>query len=642
MPAPRILIVEDETVVAMDIAADLRRLGYEIAAMVGSGEAAIESAQALQPDLVLMDIRLKGAMDGIEAATVIHQRHGIPVVFLTAHADAATVERSQGAAPYGYLVKPFDETILRRVIAIALTRARAERGERQETLDALWQSEERYRLLVDGVKDHAIVMLDLRGRIASWSGAAATMTGYAAAEVLGQPVSMLYPPGELDADALEQRLAGVAERGRSEHEEWRVRKDGTRFLAHINNSPLFDRDGTLIGFTSVTRDVTQQRNLEAQILQAQRLDGLGQLAGGIAHDFNNMLMVIFTRCDLLLRLSGPLENHRQYITDIRAAATKNRDLTQQLLAAARRQVLLPQVVDLNNVITSAMQLLGPSLGEHIMIRTELQKSLWQLHADPGKIHQVLVNLALNARDAMPDGGFLNIETRNIRVDASYARQHVGLREGEYVALIASDTGNGIPEEIRDRIYDPFFSTKEAGKGAGLGLAVVRGIVEQTGGQIWMYSESGRGTTFKIFLPRDAGTPGRATAEEEDEAVERGSETILVVEDEPLLRTIVREALEEHGYEVLEASTPAEALALSARRTETIHLLLTDVVMPGMQGPELAERLTAERPGLRVVFMSGYTSDAVTRNGMLPQGFRYVEKPIPTNVLLRTVRATLQE
>lgn len=637
----RILIVEDETIVAMDLAAGLRRIGYDVVATVGTGQSAIDSAEALRPDLILMDIRLKDEMDGIEAARIIRERQSTPVVFLTAHADVRTVERSEEVAPYGYVLKPFDERDLHRAVAIALNRARAERGDQEEALDALWQSEERYRLLIDAVAGYAIVMLDLHGRIAGWPAAAQKMTGYAPAEVLGKSLSLLYPQEAAEA-MLEKRLAALRLNGRDEYEDWRLRKDGTRFLAHIHNSPIVDRQGELIGYTSVLRDVTEERNLEAQLLQAQRLDGLGQLAGGIAHDFNNMLMVIFTRIDLLLRMTGPIEKFRQYLQDIRAAATRNRDLTQQLLAAARRQFLQPQVVNLNEIVTSAMQLLGPTLGEHITIRTDLQEPPWRLHADPGKLHQVLMNLALNARDAMAEGGFLSIETRNIHVDASYARQHIGLREGEYVALIVADTGVGIPEEIRDRIYDPFYSTKEPGKGSGLGLAVVRGIVEQTGGQIWMYSEVGRGTTFKIFLPRDTETPTRAPFPEESPAPQRGTETILVVEDEPLLRTIVREALEEHGYTVLEASTPAEALGISASRHEPIHLLLTDVIMPGMRGPALAERIAAQRTGIRVVYMSGYTTDAVERNGLVPAGVRFLEKPIPTVMLLHAIRAALRD
>ena len=640
--APRILIVEDETIVAMDLAAGLRRLGYEVVATVRTGEGAVEAAKALHPDLVLMDIRLKGEMDGIAAAARIHRDVRVPVVFLTAHGDPQTLERSHEAAPYGYLVKPFDESLLQRVVSVALARSRAERGEQRTAFDVLWQSEERYRLLVDAVKDHAIVAIDLRGRIASWSQGAEKITGYTAPEVLGKPLTMFYPPEAVTEGLLEQRLQTVLEKGVLEVEEWRLRKDGSRFLAQIHSSPIFDREGTLIGYTTVIRDVTEQRNLEAQLLQAQRLDSLGQLAGGIAHDFNNMLMVIFTRCDLLLRMNGPIEHHRQFIADIRAAAMKNRELTQQLLAAARRQVLLPQVVDVNEIVESALKLLIPSLGEHIVIRKELQHPLWCVHADPGKLHQVIVNLALNARDAMPRGGFLNIETRNIRIDEAYARQRVGVDVGEYVALIIGDTGSGIAESDRDHIYDPFFTTKEPGKGSGLGLAVVRGIIEQTGGHIWMYSEVGRGTTFKIFLPRFTGAGRSADIQEVEALPERGTETILVVEDEPLVRTIVREALEEYGYRVLEASTPVEALRISERMEDEIHVLLTDVVMPGLHGPALAQRIAEQRPGIRVVFMSGYTSDSVSRDREVPQGFHYIEKPIPTNVLLRTIRAALEQ
>lgn len=633
----RILIVEDETIVAMDIAATLRRLRYEVVGMVGTGAAAIESARSLKPDLILMDIRLKGPMDGIEAASTIQSEQSTAIVFLTAHADVDTVERSKAAAPYGYLVKPFDERSLHRVIEIALHRAGTEKAGREQTLDALWQSEERFRLLVDAVKDYALFMMDLDGRIVSWNPGAERMTGFSEADVLGQSVSMLRPP-----DATSEDLTPLFERirreGGAEWDDQGIKKDGTRYLPHVYCTPVVNRQGEMLGYVSVTRDVTEQRNLEAQLAQAQRLESLGQLAGGVAHDFNNMLMVIFSRCDILVR-SLESEKHRQYVKDIRAAATKNRDLTQQLLAAARQQVLQPDVVNINAVVATAMQLLGPTLGEHIRIEQQLEAALWNVHADPSKLHQVVLNLAINARDAMENGGVLTIESRNVRVDSSYARQHIGLHEGDYVSLVVSDTGSGIPAEVRDRIYDPFFTTKAPGHGTGLGLAVVRGIVEQTGGRIWMYSEIGRGTAFKIFLPRyDTEATPEVVAEEI--APERGAETILLVEDEDLLRSVVREAIEEHGYQVLEARTPAEALTISDAFTDRIHLLVTDVVMPGMNGKELAERIIAVRPEIRVILMSGYTHHAVRNHTTLPAGVRYLEKPIPTTLLLQTIRAML--
>lgn len=635
MPQPRILIVEDETIIALDIAATLRRLGYEVVGMVGTGAAAVDSASLHKPDLILMDIRLKGPMDGIEAATLIQQRQPTPVIFLTAHGDADTVVRSKAASPHAYLLKPFDERALHRVVEIALHRAVTEKSARDETLDALWKSEERFRLLVDAVKDYAIFMIDREGRIASWNPGAERMTGFTEGEILGQSFATLF--AESEKEKTETLFTEVPENGAAEWDGVGIRKNGTQYLPHVYCTAMYDRSGEVIGYVSITRDVTEQRNAEAQLVQTQRLESLGQLAGGIAHDFNNMLMVIFARCDLLQRTLSS-EREQQYVRDIRSAANKNRDLTQQLLAAARQQVLEPQVVALNDIVRSAVRLLAPTLGEDIVIRTELHDPLWSVHADPGKLHQVLLNLSINARDAMPDGGTLTIETRNVHVDPWYARQHIGLREGDYVVLVVTDTGAGIPSEIRDRIYDPFFTTKEPGRGTGLGLAVVRGIVEQTGGRTWMYSDEGSGTKFKIFLPRHAtGATRDATAEEA--VAERGTETILLVEDEELLRTVVREALEEYGYLVLEARTPAEALAISSTFSETIHLLLTDVIMPGMTGKDLAQLLVEERPETAIIFMSGYTNQTTLNHTEL--GARFLEKPIPTNLLLRTVRAALE-
>ncbi len=637
MTTTRILVVEDETIVAMDIAATLRRLGYETVATVGTGERAIESARTLKPDLILMDIRLKGSIDGIEAATVIQSELSIPIIFLTAHADVDTVERAKTASPHGYLLKPFDEPSLHRIVEIALRRRAAEERTRQETLDSLWQSEERFRLLVDAVKEYALVMIDLNGRIVSWNSGAERMTGFTEEDVIGKPIDLLRPSNSED---VEVHFEKVRREGGAEWDDVGVRKDGVRYMAHVYCAPLYDRKGELVGYATVTRDATEQRRIEAQLNQAQKLEALGQLAGGIAHDFNNMLMVIFARCDLLMRVVES-DKQRQYVEDIRMAARKNRDLTQQLLGAARRQILDPQVVNLNDVIQSAMQLLSPTLGEHIVIQRYLQDQLWNVRADPGKLHQVLLNLAINARDAMAGGGALTIESRNVRVDASYARQHVGLHEGDYVSLLVSDTGSGIPQAIRDRIYDPFFTTKDPATGTGLGLAVVRGIVEQTGGLVWMYSEEGRGTTFKIFLPRHAGGVTKEVIVD-DALPARGAETILLVEDEDLLRAVLREAMEEHGYQVLEARTPDHALEITSSFPEPIHLLLTDVIMPGMTGVSLAARIHGERPATRIIFMSGYSNQAVTNHTNLPDGVRYLEKPIATSQLLRTINATLSE
>jgi len=639
VPQARILIVEDETIVAMDLAATLRRLGYEVVGMVGTGAAAIEWAASHQPDLILMDIRIKGPMDGIEAAAVIQERQRTPIVFLTAHGDNDTVQRAKAASPHGYLVKPFEEPVLHRVLEMALHRAGTERSARDEALDALWRSEERFRLLVQAVKDYAIFMLDLEGRIATWNPGAERMTGYSEEEVLGKPFIALRPPDAPGTVDVSQLLREVRENGGAEWDDAGMRKDGSPYLPHVYCTPMYDRTGGLIGYVSIVRDETERRNLEAQLVQSQRLESLGQLAGGVAHDFNNMLMVIFSRCDILAR-SVQSERDRQSVRDIRSAAGKNRDLTQQLLAVARQQVLETQVADLNEIVRSAVQLLGLTLGEHIVIRQELEEPLWSVSVDPSKLHQVLLNLSINARDAMPSGGTLTIETRNVQVGSGYARQHIGLRDGDYVSLVVSDTGTGIPKAVRERVFDPFYTTKEPGSGTGLGLAVVRGIVEQTGGRIWMYSEEGHGTTFKIFLPRQFAEAPREAAIAET-VPEHGDGTILLVEDEELLRVVVREALEQYGYQVLEASSPAEALTISGAFPDRIDVLLTDVIMPVMTGKDLAVQIAGTRPNVQIIFMSGYTNQAILNHTALPAGVRYLEKPIPTGVLLRAVRDAMR-
>jgi len=328
---------------------------------------------------------------------------------------------------------------------------------------------------------------------------------------------------------------------------------------------------------------------------------------------------------------------QRYLDDIRAAATRNRDLTQQLVAAARKQILQPQVLLVSDTVESTMKLLAPTLGENVAIRVDLDAALWNVYADPGKLNQVVMNLALNARDAMPGGGRLTIEARNLRVDETYARQHPAVRRGDYVQLIVSDNGTGISPEVREHIFDPFFTTKSTG--TGLGLAVVRGIIEQTGGCIWVYSEIGEGTTFKVLLPRHAGAAERSLDEPESLPL-HGHDTVLLVEDEHLLRAVVKDTLEEHGYRVLEAAAAAEALSISRSFPGTIALLLTDVIMPDVSGPALAETLLQERPELRVIFTSGYTDDVIVHHGVLDPGVRFLEKPATTNTLLRAVSEAL--
>ena len=381
------------------------------------------------------------------------------------------------------------------------------------------------------------------------------------------------------------------------------------------------------------------RSLETQLAQSQRLEAVGRLAGGVAHDFNNILTAIGGYTDLLLADMAPDDTRRQDVEEIHRAAQRAAALTHQLLAFSRRQVMQPKVVDLNALVADIEKMLRRLIGEDILFATVLHPRAGNVRADPGQLEQVIVNLAVNARDAMPNGGRLTIETRSIELDEAYRAQHPTVTPGPYVMLAVSDTGMGMDEETRSRIFEPFFTTKVRGKGTGLGLATVYGIVQQSGGHIWVYSEQDRGTTMRVYLPR-VDAPAEKLARTGDPPPQnlRGTETILLVEDEAAVRAVTRQLLERNGYTVVEAPDGPAALGLELA---TLDLLLTDVVMPSMSGRELADKLVARRPGLRVLYMSGYTDDAVVRHGMLEPGLAYLEKPFRPDTLLRKVREALQ-
>jgi len=387
------------------------------------------------------------------------------------------------------------------------------------------------------------------------------------------------------------------------------------------------------------RDVTERRSLERQLLQAQKMEAVGRLAGGIAHDFNNVLTAIFGYVDLLLDGLPTLSPLRPDIEEIRRAAERAAGLTRQLLAFSRKQVLQTRTLDLNELLTDIDKLLRRLLGEDIDIVTKLDPKLGAVRADWGQLEQVVVNLAVNARDAMPGGGRLTIETRNAELDEAYTREHVPVRPGRYVMFALSDTGTGMSPETMAHMFEPFFTTKEAGKGTGLGLATVYGIVKQSGGYVWCYSELGHGTTFTVYLPRvDEPVdplPVRVAARST-----RGSETVLVVEDEPGLRALTRRLLEKHGYTVLEAATADAAAALARDYPGPIHLLLADVVLPGGSGRALADALLSQRAGVRVLFMSGYTEDAIVHRGVLASNTPFLHKPFSADTLTAKVREVL--
>ncbi len=475
-------------------------------------------------------------------------------------------------------------------------------------------------------------------RIAECNDAMARMYGYGEArELIGTKLADLHNVN--DPANREQIRAFLRAGYRVTNSETREHDREGRPRVFLNNVVGFIEDGHLVRVWGTQRDVTEQRHLEEQFRQSQKMEAVGQLAGGIAHDFNNLLTAILGNTQLLLRELPPGDSKRGDVEEIRKASERAASLTRQLLAYSRRQMLQPEVLDLNVVVAEMDKMLRRLIGEHIALVAVLAPDLGRVRADPNQIEQVIVNLAVNARDAMPDGGKLTVETANVDLDEAFAQAHLGSVPGSYALLAVTDTGAGMDATVRAHLFEPFFTTKEVGKGTGLGLATVYGIVKQSGGYISVYSEPGRGSSFKIYLPRIA-TPADAPPGPQKSGPAPGSETVLVVEDEAAVLTLSRRALEAQGYVVLAASDPAAALRVVERHGGMIHLLLTDVVMPGLSGRELADRLTAQRPGIRVLYMSGYPGDAVVQHGTLPSGSAFLQKPFSPDGLARKVRDVL--
>src|SRR2546430_237575 len=509
--------------------------------------------------------------------------------------------------------------------------------ERLRAEQALRNSEQSYRSLVDGVRD-VIFALSPGGEVTSLNPAFEEMTGFPPAEWVGRPFEAFVHPDDVP---LALDLFGRVLQGEPRPTiQFRIlTRAGTYRVAEFSATAQL-RDGRLTGILGIGRDVTGRGGREQQRRRAQKMEAVGRLAGGIAHDFNNILTAIPGHADLLLEDLGHHAPRRADVDEIRRSAERAAGLTRQLLAFSRQQVLQPKVVDLNALVLDMDKLLRRLIGEDVELATVLDPTLGRVTADPGQLEQVIVNLAVNARDAMPQGGKLTLETRNIDLDSSYTLEHSLVKPGPYVQLTVSDSGIGMDEETQAHAFEPFFTTKPRGQGTGLGLAMVYGTVKQSGGFIWVYSEPGHGATFKIYLPRVDAPVESATPPAPVERPPRGSETVLLAEDEPAVRAIARQALERQGYTVLAAPSGADALALAAQHGATIHLLLTDVVMPGMSGRDLADRLTAQRPGIRVLYISGYTDNAIVRHGMLEPGLAYLQKPFRPDALVRKVRDVL--
>ena len=653
-------------------------------------------------------------------------------------------------------------------------RVRQRTSDLQKLNDELRTSEERFRLMIEGIKDYAIYTLDSKGMVTSWNEGAAGIYGYSSEEIIGKHRSLFFTPEDVASGLPLAEMAEAAATGRFAEEAWRVRKNGSRFWANgtmnalrdpagelrgfvkivrdlteqkwvenelrknvdalrlrdraiqavsqgilitdanqpdnpityaspglerltgyhadellgrncrllqgaetdpeavkklreairdgvdcsveilnyrkdgtpfwnaLSITPVRDEQGRLVHFVGVQVDVTERRNLEVQVRQSQKMEAFGQLAGGVAHDFNNLLTIIFGYSEMILGMlpsDNPMSSSVKAILD---AGERAAGLTQQLLAFSRQTVLEPQVLDLNGVVKDAENMLRRMIGEDILLTTVLDPSIRRVKVDPGQMGQVLMNLAVNARDAMPQGGKLTIETKNVELDEAYINTHVEVQAGRYVLLTVSDTGTGMTPEVKARIFEPFYTTKGLGKGTGLGLSVVHGIVKQSNGNIGVYSELGVGTTFKVYLPAVEDEVVAPTTGFDLTKMGRGNETVLLVEDEDGVREIAILALQTYGYNVLSAASGKEAIRVVSQHKGDIDILVTDVVMPEMSGRQLAEVLRLQFPQMRVLYLSGYTDDAVVRHGILQAEVAFLQKPYTSMVLLRKLREVLEE
>jgi PAS domain S-box-containing protein len=507
------------------------------------------------------------------------------------------------------------------------------------------ETEHRFRLLVEAVSDYAIYMLDPDGKVVNWNPGAQRIKGYLPDDVIGQHFGRFYTPEDRQSDVPGTALSVAAATGKYVAEGWRVRKDDSRFWASVVINAIRSSEGNLLGFAKVTRDLTERRAAEERLRQGQKMESIGQLTGGVAHDFNNLLTIILGNLEALQRhLAEPGHDTTRLQRSAEQAmrgAKRAASLTQRLLAFSRQQPLEPRAVDIGRLVTGMSDLLRRTIGEQIAIETALAGGLWRAHVDPNQLENAILNLAVNARDAMPQGGQLTIETANTFLDDTYASSQSEVVPGQYVMVAVSDNGMGMTKEVMEKAFDPFFTTKEIGQGTGLGLSQVYGFVKQSGGHVKIYSEVGDGTTVKIYLPRYHAAGDEESVEQAAPIAPRASgEVILVVEDDPDVRGYSVESLTELGYRVLEAANGAQGLQLLAAHPE-IKMLFTDVGLPGgMNGRQLADAARAQRPGLKVLFASGYARNAIVHDGRLDPGVELISKPFTHAALAARVRDIL--
>jgi hypothetical protein len=642
MADENILVVEDEGIVAADIRQSLTGLGYRVSGVTSTGEDAVRKAGETQPDLVLMDIILDGEMNGIEAARTIRDLYRIPVVYLTAHADEGTIERARTAEAFGYVTKPFNIAELRSAIEIALFKHKAD--------ERLYETKQWLATTLNCVAD-GVVATDAQGSITFINSAAERLTGWTQQESTGQLASKVL---RLQDRITRKDLPHPTEFVLRENEvlslpgAMLVALDGKDRIVDASAAPIRENDGLVSGVVIALHDVTERvrteaalRQSEEMLRQSQKMEAVGRLAGGIAHDFNNMLTSILGFSTLVHDQLPEASEVRKDMEEVLLAVERAGELTKQLLALSRRRVIPGKPINLNVAIQKIIHILRRTVPEDIQIVANLDPAVGGVALDLTHVQQIIMNLALNARDAMPAGGKLTVSTSRATLDEAFCRTHAGIQPGLFAVITVADTGVGMSEKVRQQAFEPFFTTKDPARGTGLGLSIVYGLIRQHGGHIEMDSELNRGTQITMYLPHANAEPEVRPARPQ-EAMPKGTETILVVDDEATVLNLTVRVLKSLGYRTLVARDGSEALQVSDRHHEPIHLMVTDVVMPEMGGPQLAEIMERRRPDMKIIFTSGYTEQSLSSRVSHDARVPLIEKPFTPKTIAQQVRETLDQ
>jgi len=632
----KILIVEDEHIIAMEIRGRLEELGYCVTDTVNSKEAAIESTKSNPPDLVLMDIMLGHEMSGLDAAEYIHEHYDIPVVFLTAYSDEKTLARAKRAEPFGYILKPLDEREIRSTIEISLYKHEMEKK--------LKASEEWFSTTLKCIGD-AVITTDTKGSVVFINPIAEKLTGWSQKEAMGQDIKKVFQiTNDNETKWVEDPVGMVLNTGEAiflTNNTLLIAKDGKKIPIDDSAAPIRDDRGNLNGVVLVFRDIAEKKHMEEQLRQAGKMEAIGTLAGGVAHDFNNILTAILGTTDLILLDLEQRHPLHQPIQEIQKSMGQAADLTRKLLLFSCKQPMSFKILDLNVLIELMTNMIRRLIGEHIQVNKVLLPGLSSIKADNGTIEQILLNLAINARDAMPKGGTLTIETKHVTVSESQKNLGTEAQPGDFVCLSITDNGTGMNKETLQHIFEPFFTTKRQGEGTGLGLAVIFGIVKEHNGWIEVNSKPTIGTTFNIYFQAVSKNPDIETQKEVPiQSLKGNGERILIVEDEAQVRTYVERALIKSNFLTFSAADAKEAMEVFDEEGGNFDLVFSDIVLPDENGVELVEKIMVKKPDIHILLTSGYPESSSKWSEIQEKAYPFLQKPYTLGTLLQKIRTAM--